>query len=257
MFKKIPLKDFLILGAEQISPTAFELSGTYNDTSITVFTNGDFYKDCVIFYLERCITLDTEYFDADTPAEQYAYFYNIFSHWRSLNRDNIIRAFYALSLDYAPLDNYNGTETITTEYGKKDTRTLDLTDTDTHNTTDTTTYGKTDTRTPNLSEVTDNSIYGYNSATASPSDSSTRATTGTDTNALSGNDVLAKTGSNTLTKGGTDINEASGTDTVTTVKSGNLGVTTSQQMLNSEWELRKRQFVSEIIHAFINTVTIY
>ena len=45
MFKKIPLKDFLILGSEQISPTAFELSGTYNDTSITVFTNGDFYKD--------------------------------------------------------------------------------------------------------------------------------------------------------------------------------------------------------------------
>lgn len=40
-------------------------------------------------------------------------------------------------------------------------------------------------------------------------------------------------------------------------KSGNLGVTTSQQMLNSELEIRKQDFVKQFVLAFVDEISCY
>lgn len=51
--------------------------------------------------------------------------------------------------------------------------------------------------------------------------------------------------------------EGAGKSKVTTEKGGNLGVTTSQQMIQSELDLRAKGFILEIIKDIINQITIY
>lgn len=150
----------------------------------------------------------------------------IYSRWKERSLPNLQRAFYALMSEYNPLDNYNGHEIINITYGK----TIDTE----YGRTESTEYGKTN------ELATD--IYGYNSgADGAPSDKVTSSDGGTD--------GVTYGGSDGVTEGGTEKHE--------TTKSGNLGVTTSQQMINSEWEMRKHDFVLEAVKAFVDEYTIY
>ena len=142
-----------------------------------------------------------------------------------------------LKASYNPLQNHDLTETLTNdaktiEYGKRDTRTDNLThqkrgtdstqssaqDTRTDNLssreqgTVTLTLNTTETETPNLTNSGDNGVYGFNSVTSVPSDTSTATATGTDT----------------VTRTGT---EATGTDTTTT----NTG--TVQNSGSASWQV--------------------
>lgn len=151
---------------------------------------------------------------------------NRYRIWKQSKLDNYIRAFYALQLDYAPLDNYSGIETKTIDHGHIES----------------VEYGKTDSTTYGRTETTETNIFGYNSGAAgAPSDKVTSTLSNGDSNETSG----------------TDTTTHSGTDTEMIEKHGNLGVTSSQQMINAEWELRKRNFVLEVIKDFIDTYTIY
>lgn len=239
--------------------------------------------------------------------------------------ENWERAWYALSLEYNPIHNYDGDETVTTERTYENTNNNTLTNTKTHNlsvdntgtVTDNDTITKTGTDITNIINVEDktgsdtltksgketntdtkngsmietNEIAGYNSSTYSnDSKKTTSYNNYTDTNELSYNtredvqnydtnvntvndetvtynttNIDNKTTTNNLkeeTKGtisdsGTNNNQENGSEstTVTTKKGGNLGVTTTQQMLTSELEFRAMyNFFNNLVYKNIDEV---
>ena len=181
--------------------------------------------------------------------------------------------------EYNVLDNYNMVEERTPDL--TDTRTLDLLNTLTKNTTDERTLDLTDERTPDLhtddktsvnQDITNNenvNRFGYNDngATGSPYEKKTTTATGnaelnysdrdidesgTDTNTHTGTDTMEHTGYDTSADTGTDTTTHTGTETLT--RRGNIGVTTSQQMLESELKLRALYNMVIIIYDDIDKV---
>ena len=151
--------------------------------------------------------------------------------------DNI---YAALNADYNPINNYSMTESGT------DTRT----NTGTQSTSEE--RSGTETETPNLTNTTtgeNNSsggLYGFNSAESVPSD--TTHGTNTNTNTQSGT-VNTNTSDTTASTRTDDLTEK---NIHTFERSGNIGVTTSQQMIESELELRKKQFYSIVYKDIVN-----
>ena len=126
----------------------------------------------------------------------------------------------ALVAEYDPLENYSMKE--------------DLTNDDT-----TVTHGKTTTRTgsvdltPETVMTVESSVYAYDSGSPSPDAKTVSTPEGSDTTEY--NDL-------TDTEGGTTKTEHDYTKTL----SGNIGVTTSQQMLEAELEIRKYDFFQSV-----------
>ena len=174
-------------------------------------------------------------------------------------------------------------------------RTPDLTTERTDDLTAERTDDLTETLTPRVKDVettktknkqtTNNSVYGFNSTDPVPADSSetsgqktdneTERTLehpeGTDTTTNTGTETTTNTGTQTTTETGTDTKTTTGTDTYndtgtqTTTHTGtedieaygNIGVTTSQQMLESELLLRfKYNFFESIFKDVDNILTI-
>ncbi len=145
-----------------------------------------------------------------------------------------IKIYNALNEEYNPLENYSMSET----------RTPNLTETRTPNIT------HVETRTPNITHTenasttsstdVENGVYGFNSTNSNPSTDSQ----GSQTDSIERTDV--ETGSETRnnTETGTETKKNTGTETLT--RSGNIGVTSSQQLLESELELRKYDFYQMI-----------
>ena len=127
----------------------------------------------------------------------------------------------ALNESYNPLENYNMSET----------RTPNLTETRTPNLTHSETASNTS------STDVENGVYGFNSTNSNPSTDSTGSQT----------DSLNRTNTDT----GTETKTNTGTESLS--RSGNIGVTTSQQMLESELELRKYDFY-QMIYNDIDTI---
>lgn len=104
-------------------------------------------------------------------------------------------------------------------------------------------YNMKEKRTPNLTDTTNvatnvttsgsNSVYGFNSATAVPASDQTATTTGL---ATANQQTLKKTGSEDLER------------------SGNIGVTTTQQMLLSELDLRENNDIEDYIFRLLDRV---
>lgn len=185
---------------------------------------------------------------------------------------------------YDPIENYDMTETMTDDetvrnYGRTDTRTDDLqhsisgTDTETRNLTEqdtqdlteTETKNLTETTTPNLTTTESEKINGFNSGSAVDSGKKTTTNTGSNGVTNTGTDTIKNTGTDTKTNTGTDTMQRSttqndtgtethrlgGSDTQTRnyelTRSGNIGVTTTQQMLESEKELWLFDFFINIV----------
>lgn len=144
----------------------------------------------------------------------------------------------ALNTQYKPLDNYSMLEERTPDITKEttfdttDERTPDLTKT-TNGTGNTTTDGETD-------------IFGFNSTSGNPSSSMTGNQTDTITDRTE-----TETGTDTATKTGTITDTESGKETIE--RSGNIGVTSSQQMLEQEWQVRQHDFY-EMIYRDIDSI---
>ena len=146
----------------------------------------------------------------------------------------------ALTADYNPINNYDSVENST------DTHEYTGTQTNEHEATKNNTDTPDITRTSNGSNDSAGSLYGFNSTSAVPSDEANGTSQSTD----------KETG--TVTSNGTENGTNTRTDnlkeTITheLTRSGNIGVTTSQQMIESELELRKKQFYNIMIHDIIN-----
>ena len=106
-------------------------------------------------------------------------------------------------------------------------------------------YSMEEKTTPNLTDTStaksnvrttgSNKVYGFNSSSPVPvtNTQTDTATQGADT---ANQQVLKRTGTNTVTR------------------SGNIGVTTSQQMLISELDLRESRCVEEMIYSFLDHI---
>ena len=146
----------------------------------------------------------------------------------------------ALTANYNPINNYSMTESGT------DTRT----NTGTQSTSGT--QSGTETETPNLTTTatgennSSGGLYGFNSTASVPSDTTQGTNTNTNTQTGTVNTETGGTSSSTRTDDLTEKNIH------TFERSGNIGVTTSQQMIESELELRKKQFYSIVYKDIVN-----
>ena len=136
-----------------------------------------------------------------------------------------------LSFEYNPIQNYSMTEIMdndntVTEYGKE------------------VSHSGSDTSRPDLSVETEQGVYGFNSTTAVNSDIQSQKSTG----------------SQSIEYGSKDTD--SGSDTTTRnyklTREGNIGVTTSQQMIQSERDLWLWNFFLDVVFPNVRDVlTIY
>ena len=251
----------------------------------------------------------------------------------NLNHENWDRLYLALQKEYDPLQNYNGTETRTITTDENGSSTLARTGTESTNSNLVDTNTKTgseviassgsdslkktgsDTETVdnNISETKsgtnnttrkntsnsknsdskDDSVYGFNSSSASPSDKSVSSSTGSETSNGTDNTTISETNgtdidtttTNTHNTTDTQTYGKSDTHTYNSVKDehsnnsssvltldtndtgstsghsesvdsfhreGNLGVTTSQQMLESEFELRMNYRFFDVVFADVD-----
>lgn len=125
------------------------------------------------------------------------------------------KEFATISAEYNPIENYSMLEQMTN----------DITSID---------YGRTDTRTDNLKRTEQGSTYGFNSSTPVDADKTVTDDTGTQGNVASGRDTHTRNYKLT--------------------RSGNVGVTTSQQMLESERKLWLWSFFENVVFPDIDRV---
>ena len=139
----------------------------------------------------------------------------------------------ALSIEYNPLENYDRMEDWT------DTNKRDDTTKRNENATGT------DTSTASGSGETINTRSSYDTSAYQPHDKSNQTSAGSNTSNSS------TTANGTVTNNQTELLKRSGR------AHGNIGVTTSQQMLESELELQKWNLYEEITNLFLTEFVIY
>lgn len=148
-------------------------------------------------------------------------------------------------------------------------RTLDTQDKETRDTSDENVYDKTTTTETEVSAFDSSSYQPSEKVTVDEDGTITTNGTGTDTFDHTGTDTLDNTGTDTLDNTGTDTLDHTGTDTVDysgTIKDeggeevnsshggrihGNIGVTTSQQMLQSELDIARWNIIQQITDLFV------
>lgn len=187
--------------------------------------------------------------DAETlTAEQRSYIASLIVSMYSVRWSKLWET---MNFEYNPIENYDMHEQMsnditTTAYGKTDTLTHDTTEEleKVKNTTDE--------RTADLTTESQHDVQGFNSATFNPSDNDTTTESGTDTMTHTGTDT------DTTTRTGTDTNAQSGTDThtrnYTLTRHGNIGVTTSQQMIESERNIWNWEFFYDVVFPDVNRI---
>lgn len=138
------------------------------------------------------------------------------SKW-SNSRINVWNHLWALeNEEYDPLDNYNRTDTTTTDHGHK----LVIDRAKSGSSQDAGSNSNTDSK--------KDYVYGYNSSTKAPSSETDLTHTGS----------FTQTGSNS--ESGQDVHTNSGRDIETKHGKGNIGVTTYGKMISEELELRPK-----------------
>lgn len=208
----------------------------------------------------------------------------------NLNHENWDRLYSALQEEYKALQNYNGDETRTVTTTDTGTDTFSHTGNETNTLNDSSSntrtgseslessgsdsLSKTGTVGSQGSNSSDNSVFGFNSSSSVPSDNSNSSNNSTDTYNLSDktsygkkdtkvynnvSDSESHESTNTLSKESSDTETKNlQTNTSETFhREGNLGVTTSQQMLESEFELRiKYRFFDVVFGDLDKTLTL-
>ena len=128
---------------------------------------------------------------------------------------------------------------------------------------ETTTYGK-ETSTTGTTTTTNT---GTQKNTKSGTDSNNTESHKSIEVSYGGTETTTNTGTQKNTKSGTDSNNSEsvknsemsygGTEKTTSTIHGNIGVTTNQQMIESEIEMRKSNLLENIIEQFINFTTVF
>ncbi len=186
--------------------------------------------------LAECAELECLFPDPDTMK-------TMIGLWSKLNISVWERIFSASQLEYNPIENYNRTELETISDDKTDTHSgndisrLSGTDTDTVSNSNTQTNSGTDTQT--------NSITAYDTGTQYVHDTSALQHGRVISDSGSGSSSTAYGKTETITHGEKIVHE--GDITRNNHTSGNIGVTTSQQMLEQEIEVSAKLNVIRMI----------
>lgn len=166
------------------------------------------------------------------------YFYMMCSYFWKRWEPVFTDWFKTIALEYNPIENYNRVEKSKTTPGVTDTITNSGKDTTTPSGTTTVT----EEFTPNLKQVAETEVSAYDSSSYSPKEKTT--TTPTAISGGTGKDTTTNTTTYTGAKTEVDhghviTNTKEGFDQFESQISGNIGVTTSQQMLISQMELQR------------------
>ena len=184
-----------------------------------------------------------------------------------INGENWKKLWEVNTIEYNPLSNYDMTETEHVESEGTNTGTI-TTDNDSTNTGTVGTVGNnsnsTNVNSSNSSSGnTDTNVFGFNSETSVGDSEVSSGTTSTDASTSTSNDSINTTVTNNLTS--TDDttvtnNLASSDKTVRTLsRTGNIGVTTSQQMAQSSIDLARWKFFETVFNDIdaILTLSVY
>ena len=158
---------------------------------------------------------------------------NMIGVWAEKWQRTFIKWMEALSINYDPLYNYDRHEIY------KDIRSENENSTRSEN------AFTSDTSNSSGSGTTTNEVSAYDSSSYSPHDQSTSSSSGTNTSTATSN----ATGANNRTLGETVSHDAH--------LYGNIGVTTSQQMLKDELDVNEWNVYEHITDLFLNEFSIY
>lgn len=172
--------------------------------------------------------------------------------WSSNRKQTWERELAALTAEYNPLHNYDMQEQMTNDqrvmqHGKTTTRTDNLS----HAKTGTEGDQMQASETPGVTQTTETGRYGVNSTGPDPVpvDRAVTERSGQDSRSGSStrtyNTTDADTGTQTIADSGQDTE----TRNYKLTRSGNIGVTTSQQMLEAEMALRSKYYIVDLILA--------
>ena len=182
----------------------------------------------------------------------------------------------ALAIEYAPLENYDRKEdwSDTLNKGIKtsarrdsgNTRTFDNQDQRTLDTENKLTLDSENKRTLDTTETTERQVSAYDSSSYQPAEKTTVENDGTDTLNNTGTETTTNTGTDTMNYTGTITDEfgegSSGSERENskTVRDGrihgNIGVTTSQQMLEAELKVAEWNLYEHITDLFLEEFVI-
>ena len=156
----------------------------------------------------------------------------------------------------------------------QDKNTRNFQDLETRNLSDQETRNLNDQETRNLTDTNTHSVYGFNSSTEAPESKDVTNGTGTDTFSHTGTDTTSRTGTDNISHTGTDTVDHTGTDTfdhtgrqdIDTVsdkkttdtgtikhertEQGNIGLTSTQQLIKEEREVDQFNIYDYIINDF-------
>ena len=188
-----------------------------------IFSNVHFFEPLGISSLEVYTIFTIKYFNFIYVSDDLTEMGSIISNLSEIYNNEYTTKVGLLLMDYNPIENYNSSETETTT-------SENATTTGNENTTTTTSNSTTE----NSGETT-NKVSPYDSENFNNDNNTTttNTTTGTATDTTTIND-----------SGNMSSN---GTSSRTLTRKGNIGVTTTQQMIESEYELRAKNLVFEFL----------
>lgn len=152
--------------------------------------------------------------------------------------------------EYNPIWNVDGKTVEDRDLEGTDYLTDDHTTTRTHTDTITRTHNDTMETTYDNGSTTKDTVYAFNSSTGDPSDEVRVDNDGTTTDAHTGTITDAHTGSITDKDTGTRKHDTSDSGTVTTTRTGNIGVTSTQSLIQEQREVVKLNIIDVIIKDF-------
>ena len=175
--------------------------------------------------------------------------------WGRKCYNTFLRWITAQSIQYNPLENYDRNEFLTDQYYKSASSSArrDSGNTRTFDNQDKRTIDTEDERTLDTTRTSEDEVSAFDSSTYQPSAKNTTDDDGTDTLTHSGTDTVDYSGTIKDEYGeGTSGNEnENSTNTHSGRIHGNVGVTTSQQMLSAEYEVARFNIIDQITDMFI------
>lgn len=212
------------------SDSAYDVTATIDDNVVTLISHSTLFSLLFTKYVDWAFYKADDSIDFDRFFRVY-----IWEIFKVTHLDNWKRIYEALKAEYSPIENYDRMENITNTNNAGKTLSVKTT-----MTSGGTTYGSTITDTDN--------------------DRKEQVGTSTfDSQTIRPESEIKYTGNTAHTHTGKDLNEYSGSDSTNTEQlrdstetivgriHGNIGVTTNQQMINQELELRNKAIIENMI----------
>ena len=230
--------------------------------------------------LVNCLVMDTAEMEVIYPRPDFLKM--ALTTWSYKQLPVWTKLYESTMFEYNPIWNKDGTivETETrnlagTDYttnntdrvdNLQDKNTRNFQDLETRNLNDQETRNLNDQETRNLTDTNSHSVYGFNSSAEAPESKDVTNGTGTDTFSHTGTDTTSRTGTDNISHTGTDTVDHTGRQDIDTIsdkkttdtgtvkhertEQGNIGLTSTQQLIQEEREVDKFNIYDYIINDF-------